>query len=137
MYRIRIKKKQEILNKRYDRFVKDYGYITSRANTRAFEDDNDYPLLCSLEVVDENGEVLKADMFTKQTIRPHVAITEVDTANEALMVSLNERGKVDIPFMLELYETTPEALIKELEGQIYLNPMEYDEEDITKGWETR
>lgn len=132
-----LKKKQEILNKRYDEFVKDYGYITSRANTRAFEDDNDYPLLCSLEVVDENGEVLKADMFTKQTIRPHVAITEVDTANEALMVSLNERGKVDIPFMLELYETTPEALIKELEGQIYLNPMEYDEEDITKGWETQ
>ena len=53
------------------------------------------------------------------------------------MVSLNERGKVDIPFMLELYETTPEALIKELEGQIYLNPMEYDGEDITKGWETQ
>ncbi len=76
-------------------------------------------------------------MFTKQTIRPHVAITEVDTADEALMVSLNERGKVDIPIILELYETTPEALIKELEGQIYLNPMEYDEEDITKGWETQ
>lgn len=132
-----LKEKQEVLNKRYDKFVKEHGYITSRANAKAFEDDNDYPLLCSLEVVDENEDILKADMFTKQTIRPHIVITEVDTANEALMVSLNERGKVDIPFMLELYETTSESLIKELKGQIYLNPIKYEEEDITKGWETQ
>ena len=132
-----LKEKQEVLNKRYDKFVKEHGYITSRANAKAFEDDNDYPLLCSLEVVDENEDILKADMFTKQTIRPHIVITEVDTANEALVVSLNERGMVDIPFMLELYETTPEVLIKELKGQIYLNPMEYDQQDLKRGWETQ
>lgn len=132
-----LNKKQEILNKRYDGFIKKHGYITSKSNKKAFGDDNDYPLLSSLEVVDEENNILKADMFTKQTIRPHIQITEVDTANEALMVSLNERASVDIPFMLDLYETSLEGLVEELKGQIYLNPTRYEEEDMTKGWETQ
>jgi len=132
-----LKEQQAILNEKYDHFVRKYGYITSRGNNTAFRDDNDYPLLCSLEVVDENNNVSKADMFTKQTIRPLEKITEVDTANEALTVSLNERGKVDIAFMAELYDNTAENIIKELTGQIFLNPENYDEQDNLKGWETQ
>jgi len=130
-----LKEKQAVLNSRYDSFVKKYGYITSRANNTAFRDDNDYPLLCSLEVVDEANKVTKADMFTKQTIRPLEKITEVDTAIEALTVSLNEKGKVDLSLMLELYDSTPENIIEELKGQIFLNPEHYDKDDILKGWE--
>ncbi|MCY6356200.1 helicase-related protein [Clostridium sp. ZS2-4] len=132
-----LKEKQAILNDRYDSFVKKHGYITSRANNTAFRDDNDYPLLCSLEVVDETNKVTKADMFTKQTIRPLEKITEVDTAIEALTVSLNEKGKVDLSLMLELYDSTPENIIEELKGQIFLNPEHYDKDDILKGWETQ
>lgn len=132
-----LKEKQAILNNRYDSFVKKYGYITSRANNTAFRDDNDYPLLCSLEVVDEANKVTKADMFTKQTIRPLEKITEVNTAIEALTVSLNEKGKVDLSLMLQLYDSTPENIIEELKGQIFLNPENYDKDDILKGWETQ
>jgi len=132
-----LKEKQKILNCRYDEFIKEYGYINSKGNNNAFRDDADYPLLCSLEVEDKDNNIIKADMFTKQTIRPYIHISKVDTANEALIVSLNERGKVDIPFMLGLYKTTPEVLIKELQGKIYLNPIKYDENDIIKGWETQ
>lgn len=134
---IELKEKQGILNNRYDSFVKKYGYIISRANNTAFRDDNDYPLLCSLEVVDETNKVTKADMFTKQTIRPLEKIAEVDTAIEALTVSLNEKGKVDLSLMLELYDSTPEKIIEELKGQIFLNPEHYDKDDILKGWETQ
>ncbi len=130
-----LKEKQAVLNSRYDSFVKKYGYITSRANNTAFRDDNDYPLLSSLEVVDEANKVSKADMFTKQTIRPLEKITEVDTAIEALTVSLNEKGKVDLSLMLELYDSSPENIIEELKGQIFLNPEHYDKDDILKGWE--
>lgn len=132
-----LKEKQAILNNRYDSFIENYGYITSRTNNTAFRDDNDYPLLSSLEVVDENKNVTKADMFTKQTIRPLEKITEVDTASEALTVSLNERGRVDLPFMLELYDSTSENIIKELKGQIFLNPENYKEDNIQSGWETQ
>ena len=132
-----LKEKQVVLNARYDEFVKKYGYITSRANNTAFRDDNDYPLLCSLEYVNENNKVTKADMFTKQTIRPMEKITEVDTASEALTVSLNEKGKVDSSLMLQLYDSTPENIIEELKGQIFLNPEKYDKEDILVGWETQ
>ncbi|ERI90691.1 helicase protein [Clostridiales bacterium oral taxon 876 str. F0540] len=132
-----LKEKQVVLNARYDEFVKKHGYITSRANNTAFRDDNDYPLLCSLEYVDENNKVTKADMFTKQTIRPMEKITEVDTAIEALTVSLNEKGKVDLSLMLQLYDSTPENIIEELKGQIFLNPEKYDKEDILVGWETQ
>lgn len=132
-----LKEKQEILNNRYDTFIKSNGYITSRTNNTTFRDDNDYPLLCSLEVVDENRNFTKADMFTKQTIRPLEKITEVDTANEALTVSLNEKGIADLSLMLELYDSTPENILKELRGLIYLNPEKYNKEDLLQGWETQ
>lgn len=132
-----LKEKQGILNNRYDTYIKNHGYITSRTNNTAFRDDNDYPLLCSLEVVDEDRNVTKADMFTKQTIRPQIKITEVDTANEALTVSLNEKGAIDLSLMLELYDSTPENIIKELKGQIFLNPEKYNKEDLFQGWETQ
>ncbi|TYQ17827.1 UNVERIFIED_CONTAM: N12 class adenine-specific DNA methylase [Acetivibrio alkalicellulosi] len=132
-----LKEKQRILNGRYDSFIKKHGFITSKSNNLAFRDDNDYPLLCSLEVVDKDNNIKKADMFTKQTIRPLEKITEVDTATEALTVCLNEKGKVDLNYMIELYDSTPETIVKELKGQIYLNPEEYNENDITVGWETQ
>lgn len=132
-----LKEKQEILNKRYDTFVKNHGYITARTNNTAFRDDNDYPLLCSLKVVDENKNVTKADMFTKQTIRPLEKITEVDTAIEALTVSLNEKGTVDLSLMLEIYDSTRENIINELKGLIFLNPEKYSKDDLLQGWETQ
>ncbi|WP_242850600.1 DEAD/DEAH box helicase family protein [Clostridium lundense] len=132
-----LKEKQEILNKRYDTFVKNYGYITARTNNTAFRDDNDYPLLCSLEAVDENKNVTKADMFTKQTIRSQIKITEVDTAIEALTVSLNEKGTVDLSLMLEIYDSTRENIINELKGLIFLNPEKYNKDDLLQGWETQ
>lgn len=126
---------QRGLNFLYDSYVKDYGYLTNKANANAFRDDNDYPLLCSLEVV-EDELVSKADMFTKQTIRPLETITEVDTAIEALTVSLNEKGGVDLKYMAELFDETPEILIGELHEEIYLNPIKYDENNTNYGWET-
>jgi N12 class adenine-specific DNA methylase len=131
-----LEEKQKLLNERYDKFVKKNGYITSRTNSSAFRDDNDYPLLCSLEVIDEDKNVAKADMFTKQTIKPRERITEVDTATEALTVSLNEKGKVDLNYMSELYDTNSETIIQELKGEIFLNPEKYDEKDLLRGWET-
>ena len=101
-----LKNCQEILNDKYDEFINKYGAITSKANNRAFRDDADYPLLCSLENVDEDGEVTKADMFYKQTIKPEVTIDRVETAVEALNISISEFGEVNIPFMLSIY--TPE-----------------------------
>ncbi|HAE60793.1 MAG TPA: hypothetical protein DCG38_00415, partial [Eubacteriaceae bacterium] len=124
-----LEKAQDQLNQIYGAFVKDYDYITSRPNASAFRDDNDYPLLCSLEVENEDHHVTKADMFTKRTIKPYESITDVDSAFEALTASLNEKGMVDIPFMAELYDEEPEVIIKELEQDIYLNPEKYDEND--------
>ncbi len=131
-----LEKAQVQLNQIYDAFVKDFDYITSRPNASAFRDDNDYPLLCSLEVEDEDHHVTKADMFSKRTIKPYESITDVDSAFEALTASLNEKGMVDIPFMAELYDEEPQVIIKELEQDIYLNPEKYDENDALRGWET-
>lgn len=131
-----LQEKQLILNQVYDSFVASCGYLTERANAIAFRDDNDYPLLCSLEVVDENEQISKADMFTKQTIKPIEIITEVDTAIEALTVSLNEKGCVDLKYMAELFDESPEILISELKEDIYLNPEMYEEENYLIGWET-
>lgn len=128
---------QKILNERYDNFVKDNGYISSRANNLAFSDDSDYPLLCSLEIEDNEKNIVKTDMFFKQTIRPKELITQASTAGEALIVSINERGRVDIPFMLELYNVDFETLINELKEQIFLNPLKYDKENLKVGWETQ
>ncbi|WP_049785859.1 DEAD/DEAH box helicase family protein [Clostridium cellulovorans] len=132
-----LKLKQEVLNERYDNFVKKLGFITSKTNNSAFREDNDYPLLSSLEIVDDDGNVKKADMFTKQTIRPLEKITSVDTALEALTVSLNEKGKVDIPLMTQLYHKSEEELLSELKGHIFLNPEHYDKDNSLLGWETQ
>ncbi|MFT9495050.1 MAG: helicase-related protein [Anaerosolibacter sp.] len=131
-----LKEKQQVLNQTYDNFVNSYGYISSRANASAFRDDNDYPLLCSLEVVEEDECVTKADMFTKQTIKPREVITKVDTALEALTVSLNEKGYVDLKYMSALFDESPEIIISELQNEIFLNPEKYEENEPLRGWET-
>ena len=95
---------QRLLNVKYDAFIKQYGAITSKANRIAFRDDSDYPLLCSLEEVNEDGEVKKADMFYKQTIKAKTVIDRVETAVEALNVSVNEFGYVNLAYILSIYE---------------------------------
>jgi len=130
-----LKPYQEKLNDIYDRYVEKYGIVNSKQNALAFRDDSDYPLLCSLEDIDEDGNARKADIFTKQTIRPRIEITEVDTAMEALAVSLNEKGRVDLAYMTSIYDGTPESIIHELKGQIFLNP-EKEIQSIYDGWET-
>lgn len=123
--------KQQELNNIYDTFVKKYGYITDRANKRAFIEDNDYPLLTSLEHLDKNEKMQKADIFTKQTINPYKEITKVDTPSEALMVSMNIKGEIDIPYMSGLCENcSPDKLLNELRGQIYINPEKYNTDNL-------
>lgn len=120
-----IKVAQAKLNRIYDNFTKKYGLINSRGNRLAFEADSSYYLLCSLEVIDSEGRfVRKADMFTKRTIKAYKEITSVDTANEALIVSLSEKANVDLEYMSKLTNKTKDELIKELEGIIYKVPME-------------
>ena len=156
---------QRLLNERYDRFVDKYGSINSQGNSRAFRDDSDYPLLCSLEEIDEDGNVKKADMFYKQTIKAKVSIERVETAVEALNVSINEFGTVNLAYMQSIYhpdisdiikevsektEKTEEEInlsgqlkadferqkmIKELEGLIFLNPSGYNPNNPNAGWE--
>ena len=158
--------KQKLLNVKYDAFVKQYGAITSKANRIAFRDDSDYPLLCSLEEVNEDGEVKKADMFYKQTIKAKTVIDRVETAVEALNVSVNEFGYVNLAYMLSIYEpditnakeelaeksgqTVDEitlsddalaelrraVLVEELDGLVFLNPDRYNENNPDIGWET-
>ena len=111
---------QQKLNALYDSFIAKYGLINSRGNKLAFSEDSSYCLLCSLEVLDEQGNLKrKADMFTRRTIRPHVAVTSVDTASEALAVSISEKARVDMDYMAELSGKSPEELEKELAGVIY------------------
>lgn len=161
-----LKQVQAELNRVYDSFVKQHGYITSNANSRAFRDDGDYPLLCSLEKVDEDGNVEKADMFYRQTIKSKKQVDRVETAVEALHLSLNEHGEVSLAYMLSVYEPdisaayreqagrTGEAaedihfseeevrelkrqkMVGELAGVIFLNPETYNENDLFRGWET-
>ena len=118
-----IQGKQAELNRLYDNFSAQYGQITSRANRLAFEDDSAYYLLSALEEVDEDGKLLrKADIFTKRTIKPHQAVTSVDTASEALAVSIAEKAGVDMPYMAQLTGKTEQELAKELEGVIFRLP---------------
>lgn len=120
-----IKVAQSNLNRIYDNFTKKYGIINSRGNRLAFEADSSYYLLCSLELIDSEGRfVRKADMFNKRTIKAYKEITSVDTANEALIVSLSEKAIVDLQYMSELTGKTQEEIVKELEGIIYKVPME-------------
>ncbi|WP_449288669.1 DEAD/DEAH box helicase family protein [Marinicrinis lubricantis] len=124
-----IGQQQRKLNALYDRFTAQYGLINSRANSLAFSDDSSYFLLCSLEIVDEEGRLLrKADMFTKRTIRQRIQVDQVDTASEALAVSIGAKARVDLPYMAELTGKTEDQLIKELRGVIFPNPEHLDEE---------
>ena len=118
-----IKAQQAKLNTLYDNYTKKYGLINSRGNSLAFSEDSSYFLLCSLEVLDEYGELeRKADMFTKRTIRAKHEVTKVDTADEALAVSLAEKAKIDIAFMEKLSGKTEQQLYEDLHGVIFLNP---------------
>lgn len=121
---------QKKLNQQYDRFSSRYGLISSTANRRAFSQDSSYCLLASLEYLDEEGKLKrKADIFSKRTIRRAEPVTSVDTASEALAVSIGERAKVDLPFMAELSGKTEEQITGELAGAIFRNP-------LTDKWET-
>ena len=119
-----IKAGQLKLNSLYDGYTKKYGLINSRANVSAFGDDSSFALLSALEVINENGELeRKADMFFKRTIKPHKPITEVDTADEALAVSMGEKATVDMEYMRELTGKSEEELFSDLKGVIFLNPL--------------
>ena len=118
-----IREKQMELNQLYDDFSAKYGLINDRGNRLAFADDSSYYLLCALEVMDENGQLKhKADMFTKRTIKPHEAVTSVDTASEALAVSIAEKARVDMEYMEQLTGKTSDELAAELQGVIFRLP---------------
>ena len=125
-----IKSKQAELNELYDAFSKKYGLINSQTNKRAFNQDSSYCLLCSLEKLDDEGNFKgKADMFSKRTIKKAEVVTSVDTASEALAVSLGERARVDLTYMSELTGKSEEEVAKELARVIFQNP-------VTEKWET-
>ena len=114
---------QKKLNQLYDAFTARYGLVNDRANASAFSADSAYYLLCSLEVLDKDGRLeRKADMFTKRTIKPHTAVTSVDTASEALAVSIGEKAKVDMEYMMSLSGKSENELFADLQGVIFLNP---------------
>ena len=120
---------QRELNETYDSFTAQYGLISDNANRRAFSQDSSYCLLSSLEILDEEGKLqAKADIFTKRTIRRARAVTSVDTASEALAVSIGEKAKIDLPFMAELSGISEEEITEELAGVIFKNP-------LTDAWE--
>lgn len=119
-----IKSEQLRLNNLYDKFIKDYGLISSRGNKSAFSQDSSYSLLSALEILDENGNLeRKADMFTKRTIKPHKEITSVDTSSEALAVSIGEKASVDIEYMKSLTGKSEDEIYSDLQGVIFLNPI--------------
>ncbi len=125
-----IVEKQDELNGLYDSFAKQYGRINSRTNKRAFDQDSSYCLLCSLEKLDDEGNFKeKADMFTKRTIKKAEVVTSVDTASEALAVSLSEKARIDFSYMEELSGKSLDTMIEELTGVIFQNP-------VTNRWET-
>ena len=132
-----IKATQERLNAAYDAFTAKYGLLNDRKNGRLFEQDSSYYLLCSLENLDEQGQLKsKAAMFTKRTIRPERTVTSVDTPSEALAVSIGEHGKVDLPYMAELLDTPGEygRITTELSGVIFKDPAA-DPTDPEAGWQ--
>ena len=125
-----IQNKQTELNQLYDDFSKKFGLISSQTNKRAFNQDSSYCLLCSLEKLDDEGNFIgKADMFTKRTIKKQEVVTSVDTASEALAVSLSEKAGVDLAYMSQLAGKSEEEITKELAGVIFQNP-------VTEEWET-
>ena len=119
-----IKAEQERLNRLYDSFSGKYGLINSRANTSAFSQDSSFSLLSALEIIGEDGELeRKADMFSKRTIKPHTPVTSVDTASEALAVSLGEKATIDMDYMMELSGKSENEIFEDLKGVIFLNPL--------------
>ena len=119
-----IKAEQERLNRLYDTFSGKYGLINSRANTSAFSQDSSFSLLSALEIIGEDGELeRKADMFSKRTIKPHTPVTSVDTASEALAVSLGEKATIDMDYMMELSGKSENEIFEDLKGVIFLNPL--------------
>ena len=120
----KIKAEQERLNRLYDTFSGKYGLINSRANTSAFSQDSSFSLLSALEIIGEDGELeRKADMFSKRTIKPHTPVTSVDTASEALAVSLGEKATIDMDYMMELSGKSENEIFEDLKGVIFLNPL--------------
>ena len=125
-----IQAEQVRLNELYDDFSKKYGLINARANNSAFSSDSSYCLLSSLEVLDDEGNFIrKADMFSKRTIKQKVTILSVDTASEAYALSLAEKAKIDMPYMMELTGKSEQELFEDLKGVIFLNPMHTSDED--------
>lgn len=119
-----IKAEQERLNRLYDTFSGKYGLINSRANTSAFSQDSSFSLLSTLEIIGEDGELeRKADMFSKRTIKPHTPVTSVDTASEALAVSLGEKATIDMDYMMGLSGKSENEIFEDLKGVIFLNPL--------------
>ena len=119
-----IKAEQERLNRLYDTFSGKYGLINNRANTSAFSQDCSFSLLSALEIIGEDGELeRKADMFSKRTIKPHTPVTSVDTASEALAVSLGEKATIDMDYMMELSGKSENEIFEDLKGVIFLNPL--------------
>lgn len=130
-----LKLNQNKLNKAYDTYVEKYGTIHAKANRQAFADDADLPLLLSLENVDEDGNITKADMFYKQTIRPTVNIDYADNAVDGLKISLAELGRVDIPYISNLTRLSKDDVVSDLKGLIYKNPVNAVD-DKYSGYET-
>lgn len=129
---------QDRLNAQYDSFVKKNGYINDSSNSQVFSRDDDYNSLCALEVIDEeNKTVEKSDFFSKRTVKFTAEITHVDTPQEAMQVSIDTMGKMDIPYMAKLCGQEPQAVIDVLKADnlIYLNPLKYDENNPLVGWE--
>lgn len=131
-----LSKAQAHLNRVYDAFVEMYGHLTDRTNKAAFRQDNDYPLISSMEVLDEDKQVHKADMFYNRTIRPTDIVEKVENAYEALHISLSEYNRVDIPYMLSLYPGSRSEMFQELKDRIYQNPVRADPKNPNTGWET-
>ena len=131
-----LKAEQQKLNATYDKYIDKYGAIHSRGNRLAFASDVDLPLLLSLENVDEDGNITKADMFSKQTIRPYIPIESADNAIDGLKISLAEKGRVDIKYISMLTHQSKGEVIQELDGLIYKNPVHTSVTDEYVGYET-
>ena len=131
-----IRRLQQRLNDSYDSFVQEYDRINTRANYMAMSEDSSYYLLCSLEILDDEGEFeRKADIFTKQTIRPYREIRHVDTASEALAVSLARKGKVDLGYICSLTNKETDTVVEDLKGIIFKDPIS-NQDNIYEGWQT-
>lgn len=126
---------QQDLSKQYDAYVRQYGYLSAKG-TRFFRNDADYPLLLSLENVKSDNVIEKADLFLKRTIRAYTKIEHVETPQEGLVVSLNEKGRVDISYIAHLTGIDSQQIVNELSEQIYLNPEKYDEVHPYSGYES-